>query len=178
MNVSRLTAAFLFSITAAASANPIYAAEKPDTVRLTYSQAFQVAQGLAVISADGYRKAIKDGGVDKNIEASWSFSANTRRLIAKDFIVIRSALEVYDKARIGLTKQYFGVSNVPPKGSDEYGKLSQQALTKFEDEIRDLAEKPLDEDVQKIAETDLKLDDNPIQAGVLANLDKILIKAN
>lgn len=157
---------------------PAFAAEKPDnTVRATYEQALRVLEGLSVIGSDGYKKVVKDGGVDKTIDVSWSFSANTRRLIARDLAMLRPTLEEYMKIRRDLTKQYLGTLVIPGAGSDEYAKLAAKPeWSQLEKELQDLAKKDCGLDLYKIAESDLKLDDNPIQGGALATLDTILMK--
>lgn len=155
-----------------------HAAEKPNVVRVTNEQALNVLAGLSTIGSDGYKKIIKDGGAEKEVTASWVFSANVRRVIARDLIVTKAAAETFFDIKRKLIKQYLGTTIIPREGSDEYFKLTAKPeWAQLEDELKKLSKAPIDEDLRTLSEDDLKIETNEaIQGGVLAQLDSIIEK--
>lgn len=152
-----------------------HAQTRPEnTVKITMEQADRVLNGLTAL--DGYPKVIKDGGQDKAVTISYELSGNTRKLIAKDMDLVMPALKRYGKVRQGLVKQYLDRDTVPDVRSDEYAKLAAtEKFKQLSDELQKLLDQPIDEELTKISDADLKLDVNPIPPSVLSMLSPIRI---
>lgn len=158
------------------AALPAVAQTRPEnTTKVTVEQADRILNALAAL--DGYQKVVKDGGQDKVVLVAYELSGNTRKLIAKDIDILTPVLRQYGKVRQGLVKQFFNRDVLPASGSEEFQKMAQtDTFKKLTDEVQKQLDAPVDEEVQKISDADLKLDTNPIPPSVLAALSPIRIQ--
>lgn len=148
---------------------PAWAADQ----KITLEQADKVLTALN--SLDGHQKIVKDGGQEKVAIVEYELTGNTRKLIAKDIDILTPVVRRFGKVRQGLIKQYLGIDTLP--AGDEFSKLSRSdEFKKLTDEIQKQLDAPIEEEVQKINDVDLKLDANPIPPSILAALTPIRIQ--
>lgn len=159
------TAAAAFLILAAA---PAAAQQKPDKADdakpLSYQDAQQVDAGLR--SLDGYQVAIDDGQQHKVILKFYDLGSGLRIQIGQSEAALAGALRTYQQLYNGLVAQYAdGGQTVPDKNKAAWN----EAFAKLQQTSSGVT-------VPHIKVGELKLDQNPVPASVLAALAPILDK--
>ncbi len=118
-------------------------------VKITYLEALNALAALNRL--DGY----KDGDQTK----PYRFAPQALISIAKGIRSLKGVAEDYETARVALAKQF----NPQPKEGDESYPLFVEAINK-------LLSEEVEIEVSRVKLSSLKLDDNPVPPGLLAQI--------
>lgn len=125
-----------------------------------------IAARSALVALDGYDKIIKDGERDRAVRELYKLGGGLRLLIAKNINLLDKEIDPFQRARNTLVMEHADASgSVPPDKRAEFVKQE-----------RELLDAEYDVDVVPIKDDELKLDQNPIPASVLAQLGTLLVE--
>lgn len=123
-----------------------------------------IAARVALVALDGYDKIVKDGEKERAVRELYKLGGGLRLLIAKNINALAKEIETFQRARNELVLECAnGEEKVPP-----------EKRAGFIREERALLDVEYDLEIVPIKSNELKLDQNPIPASVLADLGPLL----
>lgn len=123
-----------------------------------------ISARAALMALDGYDKIIKDGERERAVRELYKLGGGLRLLIAKNVNLLDKEIDTFQRARNALVLECAsGQEKVPP-----------EKMASFIKQERELLDAETEIDVVPIKSDELKLDQNPIPASVLAQLGTLL----
>lgn len=122
---------------------------------LTVEQTLTIVNGLSQL--DGYDDVCTDGAIQKTCKRPYKFGGGVRWTIASDISVAKSVQTTWETVKNGLITQY-----------SDNGKVPDANLPKLNAELTSALSKPSNIVLARLKRDELKLDENPIPASILA----------